>query len=236
MAEHIARVRAFLEARLADQVPPRVLEAGCGSCSWFDLSNRARVVGIDISAKQLQRNTLIHESVLGDITTHRFEPGSFDIIVCIDVLEHLSRPEAALANFREALAAGGLLILKIPNALSWKGLFTKFTPHGLHVWVYRRFLGRPQAGREDVGPFKTYMRLAISPRNLRRWAGSTGLEVAYQDYYQAWSQARLRAKLGPLDLLVRLLDGMTHLLSGGQMSLVRTEYIIVLRKPAATDS
>ena len=177
---------------------------------------------------------MIHEAVHGDLMQHRFPPQSFDTVVCIDVLEHLPRPEAALANMQAPRAPGGLLVLKLPNALSWKGLFTKFSPHALHVWIYRRFLGRPAAGIGDVGPFKTHMRWAINPCALRRWAGRAGMALVYEDYYQAWSQVRLRKKLGPLDLLVRLLEGLTRALSLNRMSIERTEYIIVLRNPAAT--
>ena len=229
MSDHIKRLRGFVDGMVQDRESFRLLEAGCGSCSWLDLSDRARVVGIDISEKQLERNELIHEAIHGDIMTHRFEPGSFDVIISIDVLEHLERPEEALANLREALAPDGLLVLKLPNAMSWKGLFTKVTPHGLHVWVYRKFLGRPNAGIDDVGPFKTFMRMSISPHALRHWGKRVGLTVAYEDYYQAIAQIRLRKKLGPLDLLVKLFDGLTRVLSFGRMSISRTEYIIVLR-------
>jgi SAM-dependent methyltransferase len=214
---------------MADRARLRVLEAGCGSASWLDLRERAHVVGIDISRKQLERKQLIHEAVEGDLMTHRFEPASFDLIVSIDVLEHLDRPLAALANLREALAPGGLLVLKIPNAMSGKGLVTKLTPHGLHVWVYRRFLGRARAGTEDVGPFKTYMRLAIRPGAIRRWAGQARLRPVYEDYYQSTVQTRLRRTLGPLDLIVSLGDGLARVLSADRFSLSRTEYVVALR-------
>jgi 2-polyprenyl-3-methyl-5-hydroxy-6-metoxy-1,4-benzoquinol methylase len=103
---------------------------------------------------------------------HRFEAGCFDAIVCIDVLEHLDHPRAALANMHEALAPGGLMVIKLPNAMSLKGLITKLTPHGFHVWVFRNVFGKRNAGVDDVGPFKAHMRWAISPRALRRWAAS----------------------------------------------------------------
>lgn len=231
MSEHIERLRRFVESRLGERRGLRILEAGCGSCSWFDLRERGHIVGIDISAKQLARNELLHEAVHGDLMRHRFAPGSFDLIVCLDVLEHLSRPAAALANLHEALAPGGLLVLKLPNALSWKGIVTKLTPHGLHVWIYRRFLGRPLAGTEDVGPFRTTMRWSIRPAALRSWGRRSGLDIAYQDYYEAHAQVRLRRRLGPLDLLVKALDGLSRLLSGGQLSIARSEYILVLERP-----
>lgn len=230
MSDHIERLRRFVESRLDGHEALRVLEAGCGSCSWFDLRDRGRIVGIDISAKQLARNALLHEAVQDDLMQRRFAPASFDLIVCLDVLEHLPRPRAALVNLCEALAPGGLLVLKVPNALSWKGIFTKCTPHGLHVWAYRRFLWRPLAGREDVGPFRTHMRWAIRPRGLRHWARESGLGIAYEDYYEAWAQTRLRRRLGPLDWVLKLLDGLGRALSLGELSLARSEYVLVLER------
>jgi SAM-dependent methyltransferase len=229
VADHIQLLREFVERETAGRASLRVLEAGCGSATKLELDERAHVVGIDISRKQLERNQLIHEAIEGDLMTHRFEEASFDLIVSIDVLEHLDRPVAALANLRDALAPGGLMVLKIPNAMSAKGLFTKITPHGLHVWVYRRFLGHEHAGTDDVGPFKTYMRLAIRPRAIRRWAESARLELVYEDYYESSIQKRLRQKLGLVDLFVRLGEGPARTVSGNRFSLSRTEYVVVLR-------
>ena len=39
----------------------------------------------------------------------------FDVIVCADVLEHLSRPELLLGRIAEWLAPGGVLLASLPN-------------------------------------------------------------------------------------------------------------------------
>jgi len=231
MPTHMENLQRFVDACLDGKPELRLLEAGCGSGSWLDFHGRAHVVGIDISAKQLARNKLIHEAVHGDLVVHRFAAERFDVIVCIDVLEHLDRPEAALANLCDALVAqGGLMVLKLPNVMSLKGLVTKFTPHGLHVWVFRHVFGRPNAGIDEVGPFKTYLRWSIRPQALRRWGAKHGLTVPYEDWYESGFQLRLRAKLGPFDVLVKLLDLLVRALSAGNLSVERTEYIIVLQK------
>src|SRR5262249_60729382 len=41
--------------------------------------------------------------------------GEFDAIVCADVLEHLRNPAAALIALRCSLAAGGQIVISIPN-------------------------------------------------------------------------------------------------------------------------
>jgi len=52
--------------------------------------------------------------------TADFEPlaGSFDTVVCLNVLEHLDDPEVALRNFHRALAAGGRAIVLVPSGPS----------------------------------------------------------------------------------------------------------------------
>lgn len=230
MSVYMEPLREYVSGRMADRSSVRVLEAGCGSCSWLNVGDRARVTGIDISEKQLARNTLIDEAILGDLMSHRFTPGSFDLIVCADVLEHLDRPEAALRNMTDALAPGGLLLIRVPNALSWKGLVTKFTPHRFHVWVYRNVFGRPDAGTEDIGPFPTYMRMSMRPDALRDWCRNNGLAVGHDYYFEAPAQSKLRRKLGFLDALVKVVDGASRLASMGRVSIERTEYVIAMAK------
>ena len=97
----------------------RLLEAGCGSASYFDFANVTRTVGIDISREQLDRNAFVQEKILGDIQTYPLARNEFDIVVCWDVLEHLSRPQEALHNLCHAVRPGGVLILGFPNLLSF---------------------------------------------------------------------------------------------------------------------
>ena len=44
--------------------------------------------------------------------------GTFDIILCISVLEHLWEPMQAIREFRRLLAPGGICLLNVP---SWRG-------------------------------------------------------------------------------------------------------------------
>ncbi len=75
-----------------------VLEAGCGSLSRFEFGSNFHITGIDISSKQLERNENVNEKILGDIQTYKLQDNQYDIIMCIDVLEHLSKPHQALNN------------------------------------------------------------------------------------------------------------------------------------------
>jgi SAM-dependent methyltransferase len=98
-----------------------VLEAGCGvgaqTVTLAARSPQARVVSVDISAASLKqakarvekaglRNVMFQEA---DIHHLPFSDAHFDHVFVCFVLEHLARPEAALAELRRVLKPGGTL-------------------------------------------------------------------------------------------------------------------------------
>ena len=161
----------------------RVLDAGCGFSLPLDFPPTVELVGLDASAEALAKNENIDEAIVGDIETHEFDAGSFDAVLCWTVLEHLERPELALRKFSRTLRPGGLLIIGVPNIWSIKGVITKTTPHSFHVWVYRHLLGHRDAGRPGSGPYRTYLKLAVSPGRLTRLAHANDLELVYAKSY-----------------------------------------------------
>ena len=168
-------LQIFVDGELGGR-PVHLLEAGCGSASNLRFDKKARVTGIDISRKQLERNALLDEKILGDVQRYEFPQDSFDAIICWDVLEHLPLPQLALRQFSRAVKPGGIVILKLPNVLSVKGLVTKFFPHWLHVLAYRYFYGEKDAGKEDTAPFKTFLRFSISARAIQRLCARDDLQ------------------------------------------------------------
>ncbi|MCX6866970.1 MAG: class I SAM-dependent methyltransferase, partial [Verrucomicrobia bacterium] len=104
-----------LEAHWLGIDSPRILEAGCGSSSNIPIHPNAHVVGIDISAEELDKNTSVHEKIVGDLETCELPKNAFDLVVCFDVLEHLHRPALAMASMASAVRPGGLLLLAFPN-------------------------------------------------------------------------------------------------------------------------
>ena len=228
-----ASAYAALESLLEDAAserPLRVLEAGCGFLPPpFRLPADAHLVGIDTSQRQLDRNTHIHDKRLGDIATYSFTD-EFDVVSCWDVLEHLPEPRAALANLTRAVRGGGLLVVKVPDVLSAKGLLTKLTPHRFHVWMYRRVYGYADAGIDDQGPFRTHMRWSITERGLRRFAREQGLVVELVARWESEHQERLRARLRLVGAPWRVLDRAVRVLTAGLLTLADTELLVVLRK------
>jgi SAM-dependent methyltransferase len=208
----------------------RVLDAGCGFLpAQIALPKEAHRTGIDTSQRQLDRNTDIQDKLLWDISTYPFSP-EFDVVSCWDVLEHLPDPEVALANLVTALRPGGLLVVKVPNLESVKGLLTKLTPHRFHLWFYRRVYGYDEAGVDDHGPFRTYLRRTVTERGLRRFARQAGLSVALVARYESEHQERLRARLHVGGIPWRALDRAVRVLTLGFLTLADTELLVALRK------
>ncbi len=142
---------------LLERIPQdarQVLDIGCGAgCLGEALKRRqpARVVGIEVNpaAADAARRRL-DEVFSGDVENLElpFAPGSFDAVICGDVLEHLERPEALLRHARDWLSPNGRLIASVPNVRHWtvvSGLLSghwTYEPAGLLDDTHIRFFTR----------------------------------------------------------------------------------------------
>jgi len=210
-----------------DGRPVRLLEAGCGSASHLNFGGDVRITGIDISQKQLERHVSLNEKIVGDIQRYEFAPRSFDAIICWDVLEHLPQPKLALHKFAGSIKPGGIVILKLPNVLSLKGLITKFFPHYVHVLAYRYFYGDKNAGKDDTAPFKTFLRFAVARKAIERFCKQYGLETVFLGSSDVASSHWLRnrkAAFLPYVMLKRSFQFLTAGLIGD------SDFVLVLKK------
>jgi SAM-dependent methyltransferase len=223
-------LQAFVDDELKDGTV-QLLEAGCGSAGNLRFGKNVRITGIDISRKQLERNSVLDEKILGDIQSYQFPPESFDAIVCWDVLEHLPQPKRALCQFAFAVKPGGIVILKLPNVLSVKGLITKFFPHYFHVLAYRYFYGIKDAGREDTVPFKTFLRFSIAANAIKRFCANDGLQTVFYRTLDVSSVHWLQNKKAALYPYLTL-KSIFHHLSFGVIG--DSDFVLILRKMERT--
>lgn len=104
-------------------LPPdaRILDAGCGSGrNMVELARYGTISGIEVSPDSVRvaRERGAGEVREGSITSMPFEDASFDLAVCLDVIEHLEDDRAALSELRRVVAVGGALIVTVP-AYPW---------------------------------------------------------------------------------------------------------------------
>jgi len=126
------------------------------------------------------------------------------------------------------------IILAVPNVCSIKGLMTKFTPLAFHVWVYKHVWHFQHAGEDDHGPFRTYLRFAISPAALRKFARQSGLYIQYWRLYESPEQLRVRKKSRIVDAMLGLAGATGRIFTFGRMDLNQTECIFVMQKKTSS--
>ncbi len=98
----------------------RVLDVGCAYGYLLErFPNSWQKFGIDISGyaiekakKKLPAANFFVKDAQENLP---FEEGFFDVILLIDVLEHLQAPELALKNIYKVLKGGGILYIATPN-------------------------------------------------------------------------------------------------------------------------
>jgi 2-polyprenyl-3-methyl-5-hydroxy-6-metoxy-1,4-benzoquinol methylase len=102
----------------------RVLDVGCSSGYLArPLAERGNtIVGLELDPEAARVAEEFCELVLvGDVETMDLplEPGSFDVVLGGDVIEHLRDPAATLARLRPLLRPGGRVVLSTPNVANW---------------------------------------------------------------------------------------------------------------------
>lgn len=122
-------VLPILEMWLESWPNAKILDLGCGSGALSNALRKAtnRVVGIDSSTTGIQIAQKSFPSV--EFKCQSVEDslpegmrGDFDVVIAIEVIEHLLRPRVLLQRAREALKPGGVFIVSTPFHGYWKNL------------------------------------------------------------------------------------------------------------------
>jgi SAM-dependent methyltransferase len=160
--EDARRYNAWICERVNDFIGGRVLEVGSGIgnivAELLSRSNVTAVTATDLSASSLEtlKDRFGHNEKLSSAVWNAENPpppeleiGSFDTIICSNVLEHIQDHERALQNMKQLLKPDGRLILLVPsNPAIFNGL------------------------DEDLGHFRRYTKT-----ELERVLGATGFDI-----------------------------------------------------------
>ena len=221
---------SYISQQLGTEKNLKVLEIGCGSVSHIDLGIDPYIVGLDLAAQQLERNTYIQEKIVANIEEYQLPESEYDVIVSWWVLEHLSRPDIVLKNCQQALKPNGVMILVSPDPRALKGLITKFTPQWFHVLVSRYIFGYSGAGVDEQGPFRTYLRETMSPSYIKKFAEDNNLSVELFQMYENYWQEALRRRYWFADAAWKVGGAIIESLSFGYINVKYTDYRFFIRK------
>jgi ubiquinone/menaquinone biosynthesis C-methylase UbiE len=92
---HCGALEVPVRALIEEYAPKRILDVACGCGQWFSvLPFDCEWTGIDIWLPHLcQQRFQARNLVRGTATKLPFHERTFDVVLCIEVLEHLSRDD-----------------------------------------------------------------------------------------------------------------------------------------------
>ncbi len=92
----------------------RILDAGCGVGAFSEPWAKANtVVGVDFSEKSLEFAAARGlQTLSADLTSLPFGTGSFDLVVCIGVIQLIENYRPVLAELARVTKPGGMLLLQ----------------------------------------------------------------------------------------------------------------------------
>lgn len=103
-----------------------VLDAGSGFGQYVYYMGRKhpewKIKGLDVKTEQIDDCTNFFQKIgfnnvtfeVADLTKLDFDE-QFDLVICVDVMEHIEEDELVLKNYFKALKPGGMLLISTPS-------------------------------------------------------------------------------------------------------------------------
>jgi SAM-dependent methyltransferase len=224
---HVERAQAerFVESILPPNRVLKVLDIKAGD-QRFEIRKPIYVVGVDVLQAERGHRPDADEHRVMDLEQVELEHAEYDVVLCINVLEHARNPLALFPVIRNALKPEGVFVIELPNVVSLKGLLVRLTPWSVHRWFYARVL---RAAPEDQ-PAPSVHSLSLRPSSLLSQARAGGWKVEYFRTYEGPVQKSVRRRIGIVGLRWRLVAGLTRLMTLGVLTAEDTGIIAILTK------
>jgi SAM-dependent methyltransferase len=199
----------------------RVLDVGCGAGLFFD-----RLAGLGASVEGVEPDAAIATQTVTDAGRIHvrpfdlsFEGGPFDLILMLDVLEHMSDAPEAVAHAQALLNPGGTLLVTVP-AFRW--LWTSHDDLNQHVTRYRA---------AELGNLLTSTDLEIKRlRYFFRWAVMAKLIVRGVEAISGPEPKSPRVPWGPVNQALLLFSRLEELVVGWLPIPLGTSILAIGRK------
>lgn len=153
--------RALLKLILEGSRPKKILDVGCGTGETLSylqkLFPKAKLYGIDSSDKAIRfSKSRGHKNIiLAKAEKIPFQDNFFDVVLLLDVLEHIKNHQKAIDEAKRVLRKGGKIIITSP------GLSFIWSRHDTEQGHYRRY----------------------TRREIRKLALNAGLKTSFISYF-----------------------------------------------------
>jgi len=182
---------------------------GAGTGAWAERLQRAGydVIAVEKAAEHYGASAPLVQADLNEEFASRFGTTRFDVLTCIEVIEHVENPRHLLRSARRLLNPDAVMVVTTPNIESTAGRLR-------FLWTGElRHFGRDPTFNEPthITPIHTLM--------FERALGDVGLRVVEHRYQRKWTTG----SRWPFMVLSRLLDPFLRGTRGGD------NHIYVLR-------
>jgi SAM-dependent methyltransferase len=217
-------LKAAIE-RLPLRPGARLLDAGCGSGRMLDeLARYGEVSGVDISGEAVAvARARGHVVVRARVEAMPFADQAFDVVTCLDVIEHTADDRATLAELRRVTRAEGLLIVTAP---AYQALWSWHDEVNRHYRRYdrRSLLAAARGAGWDLVADTYFNGLLLAPAAVVRLA---------QRRRRTHSRSDLALTPSPLNPVLELpLRLEARLVAAGARLPAGLSLLAVLRRPA----
>jgi SAM-dependent methyltransferase len=159
-----------------------VLDAGCGtgealSWLWSEVEPSGRVVGIELAAAHVSAaRTHVPPAIQiyqGDLFDAQLEPASFDLVWCVNTINHLINPVEGVSHLAKLLRRGGRLALGQSSLLpdmyfAWDARLERVTNEAVRSYYRDRY----QLEEQDLAPVRAVVGI-LHRANLRSISART---------------------------------------------------------------
>jgi SAM-dependent methyltransferase len=194
-------IRAELE-RLPLPGAARILDAGCGSGRTLEeLRGLGEISGIELSpdAAAVAGSRGNFDVRIGRLEELPWEDGTFDLITCLDVIEHTPDDRLTLSELRRVCQPGGRLLVTVP---AYQSLWSQHDEANHHYRRYERRTLRSAslAAGWEVERMTSFNSLLLAPAAAvrivrRRMRGSNGQYTPDLELGPAWLNGALERPL-----------------------------------------
>lgn len=152
------------------QKSQQILDVGCGTGGNLSLlAKYGEVTGVDFSSEALNfaAKTGLKHLFEATATALPFADESYDLVVALDVLEHVQDDEKALKEFFRILKPGGLLLLTVP---AYKFLWSNHDEvlHHVRRYSHTEILVKLTNSRFGIVEHTYFVMLGVGERLMKK--------------------------------------------------------------------